>query len=243
MTAAPSTKKKSKRWIIREPDSIRATRLASELGVSPIVASLLVARGFDNKESANIFLNPSLGELHDPSLMLGMSAAVERLLHAIDNQQPVLIYGDYDVDGTTGTAVLLRALNMLGATTGFHVPHRFTEGYGIRQEALEKAVADGYKLVVSVDCGITAHEPLHWARANGLDIIVTDHHLPDVDEGAPPALAVLNPNQRGCSYPDKNLAGVGVAFKLIHALFRARGRESVVPGFLKMVAIGTDCER
>ena len=239
MTAAPSTKKKSKRWIIREPDSIRATRLASELGVSPIVASLLVARGFDNKESANIFLNPSLGELHDPSLMLGMSAAVERLLHAIDNQQPVLIYGDYDVDGTTGTAVLLRALNMLGATTGFHVPHRFTEGYGIRQEALEKAVADGYKLVVSVDCGITAHEPLHWARANGLDIIVTDHHLPDVDEGAPPALAVLNPNQRGCSYPDKNLAGVGVAFKLIHALFRARGRESVVPGFLKMVAIGT----
>src|SRR6185295_3336005 len=132
-----------------------------------------------------------------------------------------------------------RALNMLGATTGFHVPHRFTEGYGIRQEALEKALADGYKLVVSVDCGITAHDPLHWARANGLDIIITDHHLPDADEGAPPALAVLNPNQRGCSYPDKNLAGVGVAFKLIHALFRARGRESVVPGFLKMVAIGT----
>ncbi|HSP61428.1 MAG TPA: single-stranded-DNA-specific exonuclease RecJ, partial [Pyrinomonadaceae bacterium] len=160
-------------------------------------------------------------------------------LLAIDNQEPILIYGDYDVDGTTGTAVLLRALRMLGATAGYHVPHRFTEGYGIRQDALEKAFSEGYKLVVSVDCGITAHEPLHWARAQGLDIIVTDHHLPDADEGAPPALAVLNPNQRGCDYPDKNLAGVGVAFKLIHALFRERGREAQVPGFLKMVAIGT----
>jgi single-stranded-DNA-specific exonuclease len=239
MTAAPSPKKKSKRWIIREPEGIRVARLASELGVSTIVASLLVARGYGDQESANSFLNPSLDQLHDPSLMLGMSEAVARLLQAIDNQERILIYGDYDVDGTTGTAVLLRALNMLGAQTGFHVPHRFTEGYGIRQDALEKAAADGYKLVVSVDCGITAHEPLHWARANGLDIIVTDHHLPDADEGAPPAFAVLNPNQRGCNYPDKSLAGVGVAFKLIHALFRARGRESVVPGFLKMVAIGT----
>ena len=239
MTAAPSPKKKSKRWIIREPEGIRAAQLASELGVSTLVASLLIARDHGDKESAHTFLKPSLDHLHDPSLMLGMSEAVARLLHAIDSQQPVLIYGDYDVDGTTGTAVLLRALNMLGARTGFHVPHRFTEGYGIRQDALEKAAADGYQLVVSVDCGITAHEPLHWARANGLDIIVTDHHLPDVDEGAPPAFAVLNPNQRGCNYPDKNLAGVGVAFKLIHALFRARGRESAVPGFLKMVAIGT----
>ena len=171
--------------------------------------------------------------------MRGMSDAVARLLQAIDNHEPILIYGDYDVDGTTGTAVLLRALRMLGATAGYHVPHRFTEGYGIRQEALEKAAGEGYKLVVSVDCGITAHEPLHWARAHGLDIIVTDHHLPDADEGAPPALAVLNPNQKGCDYPDKNLAGVGVAFKLIHALFRERGREAQVPGFLKVVAIGT----
>jgi single-stranded-DNA-specific exonuclease len=239
MTAAPSPKKKNKRWNIREPEGIRVAQLATELGVSTIVASLLVARGYGDKESAGTFLKPSLEHLHDPSLMLGMSEAVARLLRAIDNQEPVLIYGDYDVDGTTGTAVLLRALNMLGARTGFHVPHRFTEGYGIRQDALEKAAADGYKLVVSVDCGITAHEPLHWAQANGLDIIVTDHHLPDADEGAPPAFAVLNPNQRGCNYPDKNLAGVGVAFKLIHALFRARERESVVRGFLKMVAIGT----
>src|SRR5439155_23163275 len=116
---------------------------------------------------------------------------------------------------------------------------RFTEGYGIRQDALEKAAGEGYKLVVSVDCGITAHEPLHWARAKGLDIIVTDHHLPDKDEGAPPALAVLNPNQHGCEYPDKNLAGVGFAYKLIHALFRERGRAAQARGCSKIVAIRT----
>jgi single-stranded-DNA-specific exonuclease len=238
MTAAPSLKKKSKKWLVRDTDP-RAAEFAAHLGVSPIVAGLLLARGYQDLAAAKTFLNPSLDQLHDPFLMLGMSEAVERVLRAIDNQEPILIYGDYDVDGTTGTAVLLRALRMLGATAGFHVPHRFTEGYGIQQAALEKAAHDGYKLVVSVDCGIRAHEPLVWARDNGLDIIITDHHLPDEDEGSPPALAVLNPNQHGCNYPDKSLAGVGVAFKLIHALFRERGKESVVPGFLKMVAIGT----
>jgi single-stranded-DNA-specific exonuclease len=227
-----------KKWTVRAPDA-RAAEVSTALKVSPIVANLLIARGYHDLDAARKFLNPSLDQLHDPSLMRGMPEAVARLLHAIDTHEPILIYGDYDVDGTTGTAVLLRALRMLGATAGYHVPHRFTEGYGIRQEALEKAASEGYKLVVSVDCGITAHEPLHWARAHGLDIIVTDHHLPDADEGAPPALAVLNPNQTGCGYPDKNLAGVGVAFKLVHALFRERGREAQVPGFLKMVAIGT----
>src|SRR5882672_6543545 len=239
MSARPSPKKVPKKWIVREPDTVRAAALASALGVSPIVAGLLVARGYSDNSSAEAFLNPALNQLHDPFLMRGMTDAVNRLLHAIDNHEPVLIYGDYDVDGTTGTAVLLRALRMLGATAGYHVPHRFTEGYGIQQAGLEKAFNEGYKLVVSVDCGIRAHESLHWARDNGLDIIVTDHHLPDDDEGVPPALAVLNPNQHGCDYPDKNLAGVGVAFKLVHALFRERGREAQVPGFLKMVAIGT----
>src|SRR5256884_8625204 len=234
-----TAKRLPKKWIVRPPDETRAAELAAAVGVSRIVGGLLVARGHHGLDSARAFLNPTLDQLHDPFLMLGMTDAVKRLLSAIDNQEPILIYGDYDVDGTTGTAVLLRAFRMLGGTAGYHVPHRFTEGYGIQQAGLEKAVSDGYKLVVSVDCGIGAHEPLHWARANGLDIIITDHHLPDEDEGSPPALAVLNPNQYGCNYPDKNLAGVGVAFKLIHALFRERGREAQVPGFLKMVAIGT----
>ncbi len=229
----------NKRWIIREGDARRAGTLARSLGVSAVVAELLVARGYGDGEAARRFLYPSLEHLHEPDLMLGMKAAVERVLRAIDAGEKILVYGDYDVDGTTGTVVLRRALQLLGAKTGFHVPHRFTEGYGIQQAALEKAVDDGFTLVISVDCGIRAHEPLYWARENNLDVIITDHHLPDEDEGAPPAYAVLNPNQRGCVYPDKNLAGVGVAFKLTHALLRARGQERLIKGFLKMVAIGT----
>ena len=229
----------AKRWIVRGQDTERAASLARALGTSQVLASLLIARGCTDEQSAHAFLNPTYDQLHDPYLMTGLRDAVTRLLQAIDLGEPVLIYGDYDVDGTTGTAVLLRALKLLGGKVGFHVPHRFTEGYGIQQPALERARAEGYKLVVSVDCGIRAHEPLLWARANGLDVIITDHHLPDDSAGAPPAFAVLNPNQKGCPYPDKNLAGVGVAFKLVDALFRERDRSAYVPAFLKVVAIGT----
>src|SRR5437879_1976594 len=183
-----------KKWIVRAPDHHRASELAAALGVSPIVAGLLVARGYGEVATAQSFLKPSLDQLHDPSLMRGMSDAVARLLQAVDNREPILIYGDYDVDGTTGTAVLLRALRMLGATAGYHVPHRFTEGYGIRQEALEKAAGEGYKLVVSVDCGINAHETLHWARAHGLDHIVTVNQLKTAATGGPTHVWWLRPH-------------------------------------------------
>ena len=228
-----------RRWIVRAGPEEDARRLARELGVSHVVASLLLSRGVADGKKTRLLLRPSLEHLHDPSLMLGMRESVARVLRAIDSGEKILIYGDYDVDGTTGTVVLRRALKLLGARTGYHVPHRFTEGYGIRRDVLERAREEGYGLVISVDCGIRAHEPLAWARDHGLDVIVTDHHLPDEQEGAPPSFAVLNPNQRGCPYPDKNLAGVGVAFKLAHALFRERGRENQVRGFLKVVAIGT----
>lgn len=230
---------KAKRRIVRRLDVEKAASLARVLDVSPILAALLISRGYDEESTARAFLTPHANQIHEPYLMLGMRDAVARIERAIDDDEQILIYGDYDVDGTTGTAVLLRALKLLGARTGFHVPHRFTEGYGIQQAALEKAYSEGYRLVVSVDCGIRAHEPLYWARDHGLDVIITDHHLPDENEGSPPALAVLNPNQVGCSYPDKNLAGVGVAFKLVHALFRERGRTSQVAAFMKVVAIGT----
>jgi len=230
---------KAKRWIVREHDADRAASLARVLGVSPILAALLINRGYADEPAARVFLSPTYDQLHEPYSMLGMKEAIARLKDALEAREPILIYGDYDVDGTTGTAVLLRALKLLGANVGFHIPHRFTEGYGIQQAALEKALADGYKLVVSIDCGIRAHEPLYWAREHGLDVIITDHHLPDEKEGAPPAFAVLNPNQAGCTYPDKNLAGVGVAFKLVDALFREYGREAQVPAFMKVVAIGT----
>ncbi|HEX8633649.1 MAG TPA: single-stranded-DNA-specific exonuclease RecJ [Pyrinomonadaceae bacterium] len=228
-----------KLWSVRGYEEAHAAALAARLGISTVVAGLLAARGIDTDEAARKLLHPSFDQLHDPSLMLGMGDAAARVLRAVDAGEQILIYGDYDVDGTTGTVVLRRVLQLLGAQTRFHVPHRFTEGYGIRQDVLQRARAEGCTLVISVDCGIRAHEPLEWARANGLDVIVTDHHLPDADEGAPPAFAVLNPNQRNCNYPDKHLAGVGVAFKLAHEVLRARGRESLVKGFLKVVAIGT----
>ena len=214
-------------------------KLARDLGVKPLVAALLIARGHDKSETAFQFLNPCQDHLHEPFLLKGMREAVERIQKAIEAGEKILIWGDYDVDGTTGTVLLRKMLSLLGAETGFHVPNRFTEGYGINIPALERAKQDGYSLVISVDCGIRSFEPLEWARDHGLDVIVTDHHLSDEVRGNPPAVAVVNPNQTGCTYPDKNLAGVGVAFKLAHALLREKGLESEVPGFLKIAAIGT----
>jgi single-stranded-DNA-specific exonuclease len=228
-----------KRWTIKKHNYDEVKLLANALKVSPIVAALLISRGYGNEEDAHKFLNPSDEHLHEPFLMKGMKEAVGRILKAVENKEKILIWGDYDVDGTTGTVVLRKALEILGAETGFHVPNRFTEGYGLNIPALEKAKEKGFSLVISVDCGIRSFEPLIWAKENGMDVIITDHHLPDEAKGNPPAYAVVNPNQTGCEYPDKNLAGVGVAFKLIQALLREKGRENLVRGFLKIVAIGT----
>ncbi|HEY8560647.1 MAG TPA: single-stranded-DNA-specific exonuclease RecJ [Pyrinomonadaceae bacterium] len=227
-----------KRWKIQKHDRDQVLRLARDLNVSPLLAALLISRGFETAEKAHKFLNPSYSDLHEPLLLKDMQKSVERIQRAVAAGEKILIWGDYDVDGTTGTVVLRKALEILGATTGFHVPNRFTEGYGLNIPALEKAHERGYTLVITVDCGSTAFEPIAWARENGMDVIVTDHHLTK-DEGLPEAFAVVNPNQPGCEYPDKNLAGVGVAFKLAHALLREGGRENLVKGFLKVVAIGT----
>ncbi|HEX8286900.1 MAG TPA: single-stranded-DNA-specific exonuclease RecJ [Pyrinomonadaceae bacterium] len=228
-----------KRWNIKKHNHEEVKKLAAELKISPIVAALLISRGYAAEEDAHKFLNPSYDHIHEPFLMKGLKEAVGRILKAVENKEKILIWGDYDVDGTTGTVVLRKALELLGAQTGFHVPNRFTEGYGINIPALEKAKEKGFSLVISVDCGIRSFEPLQWAKENGIDVIVTDHHLSDEARGNPPAFAVVNPNQPGCEYPDKNLAGVGVAFKLVHALLREKGKENLVKGFLKVVAIGT----
>ena len=227
-----------KRWKIQKHDDEKVKALANSLNISRLIASLLISRGYDTDELAHKFLNPVYEDLHEPNLLKGMESAVSRIQKAIENGEKILIWGDYDVDGTTGTVVLRKALEILGGETGFHVPHRFTEGYGINIPALEKAKERGYKVVISVDCGITSFEPIAWAKENEMDFIVTDHHLAK-DKGNPDAFAVVNPNQVGCEYPDKNLAGVGVAFKLAHALLREKGKENLVPYFLKMVAIGT----
>ncbi len=228
-----------KRWNIKKHDREQVSQLANELKVAPIVAALLISRGFETAEKALEFLNPSFEQLHDPHLLKDMGKAVERVLRAIDTGEKILVWGDYDVDGTTGTVVLRKTLEILGADSGYHIPHRFTEGYGINIEKLSEAKDKGYTLVISVDTGSRGFDAAEWTRANGMDLIVTDHHLSDEEKGNPNAYAVINPNQAGDEYPDKNLAGVGVAFKLSHALLRERGKENLVKGFLKMVAIGT----
>lgn len=228
-----------KRWTIRKHEHTAVNKLAAELNVVPLVSALLIARGFDTLEKATEFLNPSPEHLHEPYLLKGMREAVARIERAIENREKILIWGDYDVDGTTGTVLLRKMFRLLGVETSFHVPNRFTEGYGINIPALEEAQKDGVTLVISVDCGIRSFEPLEWADAHGLDVIITDHHLSDDVNGLPPAAAIVNPNQAGDEYPDKNLAGVGVAFKLAHALLREHDLEHEVPQFLKVAAIGT----
>jgi single-stranded-DNA-specific exonuclease len=228
-----------KRWNITRHDREQVAKFSQALKISPLAAALLISRGHDAEEKAFKFLNPQISDLHEPNLLRDMQKAVARIFKAIEAGEKILIWGDYDVDGTTGTVVLRKALEILGANTGFHVPHRFTEGYGINIEKLSEAKEKGYTLVISVDTGSRAFEAADWALENGVDLIVTDHHLSDDAKGNPNAFAVINPNQAGCDYPDKNLAGVGVAFKLAHALLREKGREKLVEGFLKVVAIGT----
>lgn len=229
----------AKRWKFRKHDADAVNRLAAEIAVTPLVAALLISRGHDTAEKAFQFLNPSPEHLHEPFLLKGMREAVDRIQRAVDNGEKILIWGDYDVDGTTGTVLLRKMLGLLGSESGFHIPNRFTEGYGINEPALQEAKNDGYSLVISVDCGTTNVAEVEFANSIGLDVIITDHHLAKTGEDLPPAVAIINPNQPGCPYPDKNLAGVGVAFKLAHAMLREKGLEHEVPGFLKIAAIGT----
>ena len=230
------------RWSFSNPDAAQVEALCAEAKVSPVVARLLALRGITPANAAN-FLSPSLDHLHSPYLMRGMTAAVERLSAAIANKEGILIYGDYDVDGTTAVVILKTAIELCGGAADFHVPHRIKEGYGIKDDVIERAAAGGIKVVISVDTGIRAFQAAETARRVGIDLIVTDHHLPEAHEGVPNAWAVLNPNQQGCDYPCKELCGAGVAFKIAQALF-AKFKDAVdqarlIPSFLKMVAIAT----
>lgn len=231
------------RWLMAEPDSEAATALAREARLPQVLAELLVARGVSNAREAHAFLNPEFTDLHDPFLMLGMQPAVERLERAIAQGEPVLLYGDYDVDGTTAVVLLKTAIEMLGGVARFHVPHRLNEGYGLQSSVLEAAYADGVRLVVTVDTGMRAFAEAETARRLGLDLIVTDHHLPSTGDALPCAAAILNPNQPECTYPEKSLCGAAIALKLAQALLErrdaTRAREKTLPSFLKMAAIAT----
>jgi single-stranded-DNA-specific exonuclease len=231
------------RWILCPSRTAEATVLARDAHVPQLIAELLLARGISTAEGAKHFLQPQIEHLLDPYSMLGMDRAVERIRRAIAAQEPILIYGDYDVDGTTATVLLKTAMEMLGGIVRFHIPHRLREGYGMQREILETAAAEGVRLVISVDTGIRAFAAADAAAELGLDLIVTDHHLPEPELGVPRALAVLNPNQPGCAYACQHLCGAGVAFKLSQALLEGwdlpRARGKILPSFLKMLAIAT----
>ncbi len=231
------------RWVLAEPHTEESAAFAREARLPLVLAELLVARGITQAAEAFAFLNPELAHLHDPFLMLGMDRAVERLERAIAAREPILLYGDYDVDGTVAVVLLKTAIEMLGGEVRFHVPHRLREGYGMQSSVLEAAHADGVRVVVTVDTGMRAFAEAETARRLGLDLIVTDHHLPDAHDALPAALAILNPNQSGCTYPEKSLCGAAIALKLAQALLErrepARAREKTLPSFLKMAAIAT----
>lgn len=228
-----------KRWSIKKHDFDAVKALSDELDLAPLVAALLIVRGVGKPEAARRFLAPGFDDLHDPYLLRGMDDAVSRISEAISKREKILVWGDYDVDGTTGTVLLRKALRYLGALTEFHIPNRFSEGYGLNIPALRDAISRGCRLVITVDCGTRSFEALAWAKENGLDVIVTDHHLSDDDRSLPDAVAVLNPKSKGCGYPDKELAGVGVALKLAQALLDERADSARMNEFLEIAAIGT----
>ena len=247
-TARPETQ-----WVTVPADPSVAASLAAELDCPLAIAHLLVSRGIVDRPAATLFFHPSLEHLYDPMLMLGMGAAVARIQRAVAEEEPILIYGDYDVDGTTATVLLKTAIERIAspdkpAKVAWHVPHRIREGYGMQNAVLGRAADEGIRLVISVDTGIRAFAAAAEAKALGLDLIVTDHHLPDGMTGVPDALAVINPAQEGCLYPFKSLCGAAVAFKLAHALLAAaavtseqqtRLRGVILPSFLKIVALAT----
>ncbi len=251
MASAASTLITS-RWIFPALDEDRSsavTALAAELRLPVPAVHILWNRGFRDVPSAEKFLNPRIEDLHDPFLLRDMDRAVARIESAVANREPIEIHGDYDVDGVTSTVILKKALELIGVDAAWHIPHRLNDGYGMQVASVEDAAARGVRLIISVDNGIRAGAAIARGLELGVETIVTDHHLPEND--LPPAVAIINPNRADCSYPNPNLCGAGVAFKLAHAILSRAGRSEpkqswperklyrVLESFLKLVAIAT----
>ena len=230
------------KWLFAEHNPREVALLASSAGISVCAARVLCSRGYSDPAAARRYLSPSSGDLHDPFLLADMHRASERLAQAIQNRESILLYGDYDVDGTSALVVLKTVIGLAGGEATCFVPHRLRDGYGMKSEVVADAAGRGVRLIVSVDTGIRANDVVRHAADLGIDVIVTDHHLPD--ESLPPGFAVINPNRPDCAYPEKNLCGAGVALKLADALLRTLGwesarREKLLDSLLKMVAIAT----
>lgn len=209
--------KPDKRWTVKTVDEEVVNRLCNELQVQPAICRLLAVRGIKDYESARLFFRPELSHLHDPFLMKGMKKAVERITEAIEWHERIMVYGDYDVDGTTAVSLVYSYLkeNYKGELS-YYIPHRYREGYGISKQGIDYAHGNGYTLMITLDCGIKSVEMIAYAQSLGIEVIVCDHHLPD--DHLPPAFAILNPKQKDCHYPFKELSGCGIGFKLVSAL-------------------------
>ena len=229
------------RWKIKQPSEDHVASLKKEFNTSEIIAKVLANRGIESLKSSHDFFNPSKDQLHDPFMMKNMDIAVNRISKNIQNQKPILIFGDYDVDGTTGASLLYLGLKDLNAIVEYYIPHREKEGYGLSAGGIDYAQSVGADLLITCDCGINAFEPVDYANEHGVDIIITDHHIPD--KKLPNAYAVLNPKQKGCEYPFKGLCGCGVAFKLISALSEKSGiGQNVGLNYLDLVALATSAD-
>jgi single-stranded-DNA-specific exonuclease len=231
---------REKIWELREGDPKTEERLASSCGIPSALARVLVTRGIRDEWSVRAFLSPELSDMHDPFAMPDMDRSAARLLSAVEDGERIRVYGDYDVDGITSVSLMVSVLRALGADVDYHIPNRLVEGYGLSTEAIEKAAEDGVSLLITVDCGVSAIEEIGLASDLGIDVIVTDHH--EAGDMLPSCVGVINPKRGDSEYPFRELAGVGVAFKLCQALWRLAGRPEGAADphkYLDIVALGT----
>lgn len=225
-----------RRWLYKKiPPRDQIEQLSKLINVNSCLSTILLQRGINDFETAKKFFRPQLSDLHDPFLMRDMDKAVQRLKSAIDNQEKILIYGDYDVDGTTAVSLVYSFLKKFYDHCAIYIPDRYSEGYGISQEGIEWADSNNYSLIIALDCGIKSAELVQVAASKGIDFIICDHHLPG--ETLPPAVAVLDPKRPDCHYPYKELSGCGIGFKLMQAFAQLYGDENDVFSFLDLVAV------
>ena len=228
----------NKKWEYYGKEEEKVEKIQKEFGLSRLLSTILVNKGLENKEEIDVFLNPTRKDFHDPYLMPDMEIAVKRIIQAIENQEKVIIYGDYDVDGITSITVLKKFLSDRGLEVDSYIPNRLDEGYGLNKAAIDKIVSEGYQLMITVDCGISGIDEIDYANSLGLETIVTDHHEPA--EVLPKALAVVDAKRKDNKYPNNQLAGVGVVFKLTQAISQVYNlEEKEYLKYLDIVCVGT----
>lgn len=228
-----------KKWHFKETDTLARQALQEALGIHPVLCGILVQRGITTYEEAKSFFRPPIAGLHDPFLMKGMESGVDRIIQALEKKEKILVYGDYDVDGTTSVAVLYDFLShfTLPENIDYYIPNRYREGYGLSKAGVEYASSQGYKLLVTLDCGIKSVELIAEAHSMGIETIVCDHHYPG--DQLPEAIAILNPKQPGCAYPYKDLCACGVVYKLVQALHSRLEPQKDITAYLSLVATAT----